>query len=32
MVAFDGESNWLERLQVTGVYVILAIAFSLIPG
>jgi Ca2+:H+ antiporter len=31
-VAMDGESNWLEGLQLLGVYVILALAFFLIPG
>ena len=32
MVSLDGESNWLEGLQLLGVYVILALAFYLIPG
>jgi Ca2+:H+ antiporter len=32
MVSFDGESNWLEGLQLLGVYLILAIAFYIIPG
>jgi Ca2+:H+ antiporter len=32
MVSFDGESNWLEGLQLLGVYLILAFAFYLIPG
>jgi len=32
LVAIDGESNWLEGLQLLGVYVILAIAFYLIPA
>jgi Ca2+:H+ antiporter len=31
-VAIDGESNWLEGLQLLGVYVILGLAFFLIPG
>ena len=31
LVSFDGESNWLEGLQLLGVYLILAIAFYLIP-
>jgi len=31
-VALDGESNWLEGLQLLGVYCILALAFYLIPG
>ena len=30
--SLDGESNWLEGLQLLGVYVILALAFFLIPG
>ena len=32
LVAFDGESNWLEGLQLLGVYLIFAAAFYLIPG
>jgi Ca2+:H+ antiporter len=32
MVSLDGESNWLEGLQLLGIYVILALAFFLIPG
>jgi Ca2+:H+ antiporter len=32
LVAQDGETNWLEGLQLLGVYVILAIAFYLVPG
>jgi Ca2+:H+ antiporter len=32
LVSFDGESNWLEGLQLLGVYLILALAFYLIPG
>jgi len=32
LVAQDGEANWLEGFQLLGVYVILAIAFYLIPG
>jgi Ca2+:H+ antiporter len=31
LVSNDGESNWLEGLQLLGVYGILAIAFYLIP-
>ena len=31
LVAIDGESNWLEGLQLMGVYCILAAAFYLIP-
>jgi len=27
LVAFDGETNWLEGAQLTGVYLILAVAF-----
>jgi Ca2+:H+ antiporter len=32
LVAMDGESNWLEGLQLLGVYLILGAAFYLIPG
>jgi Ca2+:H+ antiporter len=32
MVALDGESNWLEGLQLLGVYVVLGLAFYIIPG
>jgi Ca2+:H+ antiporter len=32
LVSLDGESNWLEGLQLLGVYVIFALAFYLIPG
>ena len=32
IVSLDGESNWLEGLQLLGVYLILAIAFYIIPG
>jgi Ca2+:H+ antiporter len=32
LVAMDGESNWLEGLQLLGIYVILGIAFYLIPA
>jgi len=32
LVALDGESNWLEGLQLLGVYLILGTAFYLIPG
>ncbi len=31
IVSLDGESNWLEGLQLLGVYLILALAFFLIP-
>ena len=32
LVALDGESNWLEGLQLLGLYVILAMAFYVIPA
>jgi Ca2+:H+ antiporter len=32
LVANDGESNWLEGLQLLGLYVILAAAFYVIPA
>ena len=32
LVGNDGESNWLEGLQLLGLYVILAAAFYVIPG
>ena len=32
LVGIDGESNWLEGLQLLGLYVILAVAFYMIPG
>jgi len=32
LVAIDGESNWLEGLQLLGLYVILAVAFYFIPA
>ena len=32
LVVMDGESNWLEGLQLLGLYVILAAAFYFIPG
>jgi Ca2+:H+ antiporter len=32
LVAMDGESHWLEGLQLLGVYLILGIAFYLIPA
>ncbi len=31
-LSLDGESNWLEGLQLLGLYGILAIAFYMIPG
>jgi Ca2+:H+ antiporter len=32
LVSTDGESNWLEGLQLLAVYLILAISFYLIPA
>ncbi len=32
LVAMDGESHWLEGLQLLGVYLILSIAFYFIPA
>ena len=32
IVSVDGESNWVEGLQLLSVYVILAIAFYLVPA
>jgi Ca2+:H+ antiporter len=32
MVVIDGESNWVEGLQLVAVYLILAIAFYLVPA
>ena len=32
LVAMDGESNWLEGLQLLGLYVILGAAFYFIPA
>lgn len=32
LVAADGESNWLEGVQLLAVYVILAMAFYFLPG
>jgi Ca2+:H+ antiporter len=32
IVAIDGESNWLEGLQLLALYLILAAAFYIIPG
>jgi Ca2+:H+ antiporter len=31
-VSIDGESNWLEGFQLLGVYLVLALAFYMIPG
>ena len=31
VVAMDGETNWLEGLQLLGVYVILAVFFEVLP-
>jgi Ca2+:H+ antiporter len=32
LVVVDGESNWVEGLQLMAVYVILALAFYFVPG
>jgi Ca2+:H+ antiporter len=32
IVVIDGESNWVEGLQLMSVYLILAIAFYLVPA
>jgi Ca2+:H+ antiporter len=32
LVVVDGESNWVEGLQLLAVYLILALAFYFIPG
>lgn len=32
LVSLDGESNWLEGLQLLGIYIVLALAFYIIPG
>jgi len=32
LVSIDGESNWFEGLQLLGVYVLIALAFYIIPG
>jgi Ca2+:H+ antiporter len=32
LVALDGESNWFEGLQLLGVYILIALAFYIIPG
>ena len=31
MVSFDGESNWLEGAELLAVYIILGLAFFLLP-
>jgi len=31
MVVADGESNWVEGLQMMAVYLILALAFCFVP-
>ena len=31
LVAMDGESNWMEGVQLLAVYLILAIAFYFLP-
>lgn len=32
LIAHDGESNWMEGVQLLAVYIILAVAFYLLPG
>ena len=32
LVVFDGESNWVEGLQLLAVYLILALAFYFVPA
>ena len=32
IVALDGESNWVEGLQLLALYAILALAFYFLPG
>jgi Ca2+:H+ antiporter len=32
IVVMDGESNWVEGLQLLSVYLILALAFYFVPG
>ncbi len=32
LIALDGESNWLEGVQLLGVYVIIALAFFFLPS
>jgi Ca2+:H+ antiporter len=32
LIALDGESNWLEGVQLLGVYLIIGIAFFFLPG
>jgi Ca2+:H+ antiporter len=32
LVALDGDSNWFEGFQLLGVYVLIALAFYMIPG
>ena len=32
LVVTDGESNWVEGLQLLSVYLILALAFYFVPG
>ncbi|HEY8477796.1 MAG TPA: calcium/proton exchanger [Chloroflexota bacterium] len=32
VIALDGESNWFEGLQLLAVYLVLAIAFYVVPG
>ncbi|MDQ7028956.1 MAG: hypothetical protein Q9O62_03850 [Ardenticatenia bacterium] len=32
LIAQDGESNWVEGVQLLGVYLIIAIAFFFLPA
>ena len=32
IVVIDGESNWVEGMQLVSVYLILALAFYFVPG
>jgi len=32
LIALDGESNWLEGVQLLGVYIIIALAFFFLPS
>ena len=32
LIALDGESNWLEGVQLLSVYVIIALAFFFLPS
>jgi Ca2+:H+ antiporter len=31
LISMDGESNWMEGVQLLAVYIILAIAFYFLP-